>query len=228
MLNCTLTCMYLTGLYRLYMYIISFLQSYPQCIIAQTVNNASPLHIYMYVMKLITNLLGCCLWWFLLLFCCFFAWFGDSLYRKQKKQQQFSNVHKKEYTKLKKYRYKHTLWNVHSMADKVPLASRGLYLLITSSMPKNLSFLGISTCIHHDCLKHRQRTVVQLLTLVNGFFCSGFPPCCKERKDSNNLYHDLKGSVSRIWSKSKQWEFAPNWAERKKTAQNIQRRYLYK
>ena len=95
--------LYLTGLYRLYMYIISFVQSYPQCIIVQTVNNASPLHIYMYAMKLLTNLLGCCLWWFLLLFCCFFAWFGDSLYRKQKKQQQFSNVRKKEWTKLKKY-----------------------------------------------------------------------------------------------------------------------------
>jgi len=142
-----LTRMYLTSHCKLSMYIISFVQSYAQCIISQAVISASPSNIYM---KLLTNLLGCCLWWFLLLFCCFLAWFGDSLYRKEKKQQQFSNVHK-NYTKLNKYtcRYKHTLWNVHSMAEKVLLASRELYLLITSSMPEKLSFLGISTLIHH-------------------------------------------------------------------------------
>ena len=78
-----LTRMYLTGHYKLSMYIISFVQSYPQCITSQTVISASPSNIYM---KLLTHLLGCCLWWFLLLFCYFLAWFGDSLYRKEKKQ----------------------------------------------------------------------------------------------------------------------------------------------
>ena len=70
---------------------------------------------------------------------------------------------------------------------KVLLASRGLYLSITSSMPEKLSVLGISTCIHHDCLKHRQHTVVQQLTLVIGFFCPGFPPCVKNRRGSNTF-----------------------------------------
>lgn len=53
-------------------------------------------------------------------------------------------------------------------------------------------------CIHHDCLKHRHHTVVQVLTLVNGFFCSGFPPCCKKQKGLKHIHHDLKGSVSQI------------------------------